>query len=297
MSKKWIGNMMLLLAAMIWGAAFTAQTEAMNYVEPFTFQAIRFFLGGIVLLPVIAVIDKRGNNKKPVTKDAKKYQLFCGIVCGLILFAACSPQQIGLMLNIPAGKSGFITSLYIILVPVFGLFVKKKVPVWVWISIVLALAGLYLLCGTGGFSLSLGEGLTLLCAIFFTFHILFIDHVSPRVDGVRLSCMQFFTCSAISLIVALVTEHPTVDSLISCWLPIAYTGIFSSGVAYTLQILGQSRTDPATASLLMSLESVFSALFGWILINQKLSPTELAGCGLVFIAVILAQMPERKKLT
>ena len=289
--------MMLLLAAMIWGAAFTAQTEAMNYVEPFTFQAIRFFLGGIVLLPVIAVIDKRGNNKKPVTKDAKKYQLFCGIVCGLILFAACSPQQIGLMLNIPAGKSGFITSLYIILVPVFGLFVKKKVPVWVWISIVLALAGLYLLCGTGGFSLSLGEGLTLLCAIFFTFHILFIDHVSPRVDGVRLSCMQFFTCSAISLIVALVTEHPTVDSLISCWLPIAYTGIFSSGVAYTLQILGQSRTDPATASLLMSLESVFSALFGWILINQKLSPTELAGCGLVFIAVILAQMPERKKLT
>lgn len=288
---------MLLLAAMIWGAAFTAQTEAMNYVQPFTFQAVRFFLGGIVLLPVIAVMDKRGNMKKPIEKDAKKYQLFCGIVCGLILFAACSPQQIGLMLNIPAGKSGFITSLYIILVPVFGLFVKKKVPVWVWLSIALALAGLYLLCGTGGFSLSLGEGLTLLCAIFFTFHILFIDHVSPRVDGVRLSCMQFFICGILSLVVALITEHPTGDSLLACWLPIAYTGIFSSGVAYTLQILGQSRTDPATASLLMSLESVFSALFGWILINQKLSPTELAGCALVFISVILAQLPARQKLT
>lgn len=297
MSKKWIGNLMLLLASMIWGAAFVAQTEAMKYTQPFTFQATRFFLGALVLLPVIAIIDRKGNAKKPATKEAKKYQCFAGIVCGLILFAACSPQQLGLMLELPAGKSGFITSLYIILVPVFGLFLKKKPQPWLWVSIALALLGLYMLCGMGGFSLNLGEGLTLICAVAFTFHILFIDHVSARVDGVRLSCMQFFVCGLISLVIALVIETPTWDSLLSCWLPIAYTGIFSSGVAYTLQIVGQGYTEPTTASLLMSLESVFSAIFGWLLINQRLSGLELAGCALVFAGVILAQLPGKKKLT
>lgn len=294
MSKKWIGNIMLFFAAMIWGAAFVAQTEAMDYVQPFTFQATRFFLGGIVLLPVIMVMDKRGNEKKPKNKAEIKYQLLCGVICGLILFAACSPQQLGLMLKIPAGKSGFITSLYIILVPIFGLFLKKKVNPCIWLSVALAIFGLYMLCGMGGFSLNLGEGLTLLCAIAFTFHILFIDHVSARVDGVRLSCTQFFICGTISLVVALIIEQPSWDALIRCWLPIAYTGIFSSGVAYTLQIIGQGYTEPTTASLLMSLESVFSALFGWLLINQKLSGIELAGCALVFIGVVLAQLPEKK---
>ncbi|MBP3633012.1 MAG: DMT family transporter [Oscillospiraceae bacterium] len=297
MSKKWIGNLMLLLASMIWGAAFVAQTEAMKYTGPFTFQATRFFLGGLVLLPVIAVMDKRGNPKKPVTKEAKKYQLFAGIICGLILFAACSPQQLGLMLQLPAGKSGFITSLYIILVPIFGLFLGKKLRPWVWLSVALALFGLYMLCGMGGFSLNMGEGLTLICAVAFTFHILFIDHVSPRVDGVRLSCLQFFTCGAISLVIALILEQPGLDSLLRCWLPIAYTGIFSSGVAYTFQIVGQGYTEPTTASLLMSLESVFSAVFGWLLINQALSGWELLGCVLVFAGVLIAQLPERKKLT
>lgn len=291
MKKRWIGNLMLLLAAMIWGAAFVAQTEAMKYTQPFTFQATRFFLGGIVLLPVIAIMDKKGNAKKPVTKDQKKYQLFAGIICGLILFAACSPQQLGLMLDIPAGKSGFITSLYIILVPVFGLFMKKRPQPWVWGSVVLALFGLYMLCGMGTFSLNLGEGLTLICAVAFSFHIIFIDHVSAKVDGVRLSCMQFFVCGIISLAVAFAIEAPTFSSLLSCWLPIAYTGIFSSGVAYTLQILGQSRTEPATASLLMSLESVFSAIFGWLLISQTLSVIELIGCALVFAGVVIAQIP------
>ena len=297
MSKKWIGNLLLFMAAMIWGGAFVAQTEAMKYTQPFTFQAARFFLGSLVLLPVIAIMDKKGNAKKPVTKQQKRDQLFAGVVCGLILFAACSPQQLGLMLELPAGKSGFITSLYIILVPIFGLFAKKKVQPWVWGSVALALFGLYMLCGMGSFSLNWGEGLTLICALSFTFHILFIDRVSARVDGVRLSCMQFFVSGLISLIIALIIEQPTWHSLVLCWLPIAYTGILSSGAGYTFQILGQGYTEPTTASLLMSLESVFSAVFGWLIIGQRLSWMELCGCCLVFTGVVIAQLPGKNKLT
>jgi len=288
---------MLLLASMIWGAAFVAQTQAMDLMPPFAFQAARFFLGGLVLLPVIAITDKKKLSQKPCSKHEKLYQLRCGIICGLILFAACSPQQIGLMLDLPAGKSGFITSLYIILVPIFGLFLKKKVQPWIWGSIILALIGLYLLCGMGTFSLNLGEGLTLVCAIAFSFHIMFIDHVGNKVDGIRMSCTQFITAGIVSLIISLIMEDASLSSAAACWLPIAYTGIFSSGVAYTLQILGQARTEPTTASLLMSLESVFSALFGWILIKEQLSPIELVGCALVFIGVIIAQLPEKKKFT
>lgn len=294
-SKKWIGNIMLFLAAMIWGGAFVAQTEAMKYTQPFTFQATRFFLGGIVLIPVILIRDKKGNPKKPVTKAMKKHQLFAGLICGLILFAACSPQQLGLMLDLPAGKSGFITSLYIILVPICGLFLKKMPKPWVWCSVILALVGFYLLCGGGSFSLNLGEGLTLLCAVAFTLHIMFIDHVGNSVDGVRMSCMQFLVCGTVSLVIALIIETPTLASLIKCWLPIAYTGILSSGVAYTFQILGQEYTEPTTASLLMSLESVFSAIFGALILMQWLNPKELIGCMLVFTGVVISQLPGRKK--
>lgn len=294
MKKKWIGNILLFAAAMIWGGAFVAQTEAMKFTQPFTFQAARFFLGALVLVPVIAIMDKKGNPKKPETAAQKKHQAFAGTVCGIILFAACSPQQLGLMLDLPAGKSGFITSLYIILVPIFGLFTKKKVRPWVWGSVVLSLFGLYMLCGMGSFSLNWGEGLTLLCAIAFTFHILFIDKMGDTVDGVRMSCMQFFTSGLLSLIVALIIEDPTWDSVRLCWLPIAYTGIFSSGVGYTFQILGQNYTDPTSASLLMSLESVFSAVFGWLIIHQSLSWMELVGCGLVFAGVVISQLPGKE---
>ena len=297
MKKQWVGSVMLLLASMIWGAAFVAQTQAMELMPPFAFQASRFFLGGLVLLPVIAIADKKSISKQPQSRKDKAYQLRCGIICGLILFAACSPQQIGLMLDLPAGKSGFITSLYIILVPIFGLFFKKKVQPWVWVSIALALLGLYMLCGMGTFSMSPGEGLTLICAIAFSFHIMFIDHVGNSVDGIRMSCTQFMTAGAISLIIALILEEPSWSSLAACWLPIAYTGVFSSGVAYTLQILGQARTEPTTASLLMSLEAVFSALFGWLIIDQQLSLLELGGCALVFAGVIIAQLPGKEKFT
>lgn len=297
MSKKWIGIIMLLLAAMIWGGGFVSQTEGMKYVEPFTFQGVRFLIGSMVLLPVIAISDRIGNSQKPITAAQKKHQLISGLICGLILFAACTPQQLGLKLELPAGKSGFITSLYIILVPIFGLFLKKKVHPWVWLSVGLAVFGFYMLCGMGTFSMNMGEGLTLCCAVAFAFHIMYIDHVSAGVDGVRLSCMQFFAAGMVSLVLAFIFETPNVSSILECWLPILYSGVCSTGIAYTLQILAQSKTEPTTASLLMSLESVFSALFGWMILEQNLSVLELSGCALVFAGVIIAQLPGKKEST
>lgn len=293
MSKRMFGNLMLLAAAMIWGAAFVAQTVGMDYVGPFTFQAVRCFLASIVLLPVIWVMDKKGNEKKPVTVSDRKVQVFYGVVCGILLFAACSLQQLGLQ-YVEAGKAGFVTSLYIILVPIVGLFFGKKVKPWVWVSVVLALVGLYLLCASD-MSIGKGELMILACSVAFTGHILVIDKVSPKLDGVRLSSMQFFVVGMISLVVMFCTETPDWRAMIQCWLPICYAGILSGGVGYTFQILGQAHTDPTVASLLMSLESVFALLFGWLLLRQRLSATEMFGCILVFAGVILAQIPGKKE--
>ena len=293
MSKRFMGNLMLLAAAMIWGAAFVAQTVGMDYVEPFTFQAVRCFLASFVLLPVIWFMDKKGNAKKPETPLQKKEQIFYGVLCGLLLFAACSLQQLGL-LYVEAGKAGFVTSLYIILVPIAGLFFGKKVKPWVWISVVLALVGLYLLCASD-MSIGKGELMILACSVAFTGHILVIDKVSPRLDGVRLSSLQFFVVGIISLVVMFWKETPDLQAILQCWLPICYAGILSAGVGYTFQIIGQAHTDPTVASLLMSLESVFAMLFGWLLLKQRLSGTEMIGCVLVFAGVILAQLPGKKE--
>ena len=293
MSKRMMGSCMLLLGAMIWGAAFVAQSVGMDYVEPFTFQACRSLLGSLVLIPVILFMDNRGNAKKPVTRAQKLHLLRSGVICGLFLFTATSLQQIGLLYT-TAGKSGFITSLYIILVPLLGLFLKKRVGPWVWCSVVLALIGLYLLCGGEDLSIGSGELLTLGCAVAFSFHIIFIDRVSAGLDGVRLSCIQFFVVGALSCVFMFLLETPNVNAILQCWLPIAYAGILSSGVAYTFQIIGQAHTEPAVASLLMSLESVFAMIFGWIILKEAMSATELLGCALVFFGVLLAQLPERK---
>ncbi len=292
MSKRFVGNTMLLAAAMIWGAAFVAQTVGMDYVEPFTFQAVRCFLASIVLLPVIGFMDIKGNSKKSVTREAKKNQFFYGVLCGLVLFAACSLQQFGLK-YVEAGKAGFITSLYIILVPIAGLLFGRQIKPWVWGSVVLALAGLYLLCA-GDMTVGKGELLVLGCSAAFTAHILIIDKVSAKLDGIRLSSLQFLVVGVISLIVMFFTETPDLNGILRCWLPICYAGILSAGVGYTFQIIGQEHTDPTVASLLMSLESVFSMLFGWLLLNQKLSAPEMIGCALVFIGVIIAQIPGKK---
>lgn len=290
MSKRWIGNSVLLLGAMIWGAAFVAQSVGMDYLGPFTFQAARSLLGALVLLPVIAGMDKRGNTHRPVTPAAQKRQLGYGLLVGVILFAACSLQQCGLLYTAP-GKSGFLTSLYIILVPLVGLLFGRRVKPWIWGSVALAIVGLYLLCGSTEFSLGPGEWLTLGCALAFCFHILVIDHISGTVDAVRLSAMQFFVCGMLSLVCMVIWEQPSWDNLLACWLPIAYAGILSSGLGYTLQIIGQAYTEPTVASLLMSLESVFSVVFGWIILRSALTPAELVGCCLVFGGVIISQLP------
>lgn len=293
MTKRTMGSILLLLGAIIWGAAFVAQSVGMEYVEPFTFQTCRCFLGSAVLLPVILFMDRRGNPHKPADAASRRTLFRSGLICGVFLFAATSLQQLGLLYT-TAGKAGFITSLYIILVPILGLFLKKRVSPWVWCSVALALVGLYLLCGGGAFQIGLGELLTLGCALMFSFHIMYIDHVSAKVDGVRLSCIQFFVVGVISMVVMLLTETPNWNAIAQCWLPIAYAGILSSGVGYTFQIIGQAHTEPTVASLLMSLESVFSVVFGWLLLGQAMNGPELLGCALVFTGVILAQLPEKK---
>ena len=212
MKKRFMGNAMLLSAAMIWGASFVAQTVGMDYVGPFTFQTVRCFLASLVLLPVIALIDKKGNSKKPVTASAKKDQLIYGILCGVVLFVSCSLQQIGL-LYVEAGKAGFITSLYIILVPIAGLLFGRKIKPWVLGSVLLALVGLYLLCATD-MSIGKGELLILACAVTYTVHILIIDKVSARLDGVRLSCMQFFVVGIISTAAMFIWETPNMDGIV-----------------------------------------------------------------------------------
>ena len=294
MHKQTKGCILLLLCAMIWGAAFVAQSEGMQYVGPFTMGATRFFLAGLVLLPVIRVLDRKGwSQNRPVTKEDKKRQLAAGAICGVLLFAATTLQQFGL-LDTTVGKSGFVTALYIVFVPIVGVLTGKKAGLRVWLCAAAAVFGMYLLCVGSGFSVAGGDLLTLGCAVLFTFHICYISAVSPRMDGVRLSCVQFFVCSALSAIGMFVFESPDWASIRSCWLPIVYAGVFSGGVAYTFQIIGERDVQPALASLLMSLESVFAALFGWILIGQGLSGKELIGCAIMFAAILLSQLPERR---
>ena len=295
MNSRLRGNLLLLLTALIWGSAFVAQSVGAEYIGPFTFNCSRSVLGGLVLLPVILVLDRAGITRKPATAAEKKTLLIGGICCGAALAVASAFQQLGVA-NTTVGKAGFITALYILIVPLLGwIFLKKKVGLLVWAGVGLALVGMYLLCMTEGFSIRFGDLLVLICAFCFSIHILVIDYFSPKTDGVRLSCIQFFTAAVISGILMLLFERPDLGALLSAWPSVAYAGIMSSGVAYTLQVVAQRDTDPTVASMLMSLESVFALLAGWVLLNQALSPKELCGAVLVFCAIILAQLPERKK--
>ena len=294
MRKQTKGSILLLLCAMIWGAAFVAQSEGMQYVGPFTMGATRFFLAGLVLLPVIAILDRKGwSQNRPVTREETKKQLASGAICGVLLFAATTLQQFGL-LDTSVGKSGFITALYIVFVPIAGVLMGKRAGLKVWLCAAAAVGGMYLLCVGSGFSIAGGDLLTLGCAVLFTLHICYIGAVVPNMDGVRLSCVQFLVCSALSAVGMLLFESPSWSSILRCWWPIVYAGVFSGGVAYTFQIIGERDVQPALASLLMSLESVFAALFGWILIGQSLSARELFGCAIMFAAIILSQLPEKQ---
>ena len=293
-------SLLLFLTAFIWGVAFVAQSVGGDAVGCFTFNGVRSLIGALVLLPVISFLDKQkkkelGEEKFLEQKGDKKTLIVGGICCGLMLCIASNFQQFGISFT-TVGKAGFITAMYILIVPILGLFMKKKVGVKVWLGVVLATIGLYMLCMTSEkLSLSKGDLLVLVCAGFFSLHILIIDYFSPKVDGVRLSCIQFLVCGVISMVTAFVFETPNVTAILSGWLPILYAGVLSCGVAYTLQIVGQKNMDPTVASLILSLESVFSVLAGWVILNQKLSIRELSGCGLMFLAIILAQLPEKRK--
>ena len=301
--KKMTGKniLMLFLTAFIWGSAFVAQSVGMDYVGPFTFSCVRSFIGGIFLIPCIWFLDQwRAKNdgtegeKKAVSKEEKKMELLGGICCGLALCVATNLQQIGMQYT-TVGKAGFITALYIVLVPIFGIFLKKKVEARIWVSVMISVVGLYLLCITDKLVLGKGDTLVLLCAVVFMIHILVIDYFSPKADGVRIACIQFFITGILSAIPMFLFETPRLSDIFAAAVPVLYAGVLSSGVAYTLQIVAQKDADPTVASLILSLESVFSVLGGWMILGQKLSIREIAGCILMFSAIILAQLPEKSK--
>lgn len=297
-SKQFSGTLILLLTALIWGCAFVAQSEGSKSLEPFSFNAIRFLIGGFALLPAVFISDavkkKKGTYKKTTEKE-KKFLFLGGIACGFILSIATSLQQIGLDMGTEPGKAGFISALYILLVPIFGLFLGKRVPTRIWICIVFGIVGLYLLCVKDGSSVATSDVYVLLCAIGFSFHILLVDFLSPNVDGLKLSCLQFLVGGLITLVPMLIFETPTVTSIISAKWALLYTGLLSSGVGYTLQIIGQKYTPPTVASLVMSFESVFAVLAGMLMPDGALSVRELLGCTVMFSAIILAQIPIKKK--
>ena len=291
-------SLLLLLTAFIGGVAFVAQSVGGEAVGCFTFNGVRSLIGAVVLIPVIYFLDAQkkkelGEEKFLAQKGDKKTLLLGGICCGVMLCIASNFQQFGISFT-TVGKAGFITAMYILIVPILGLFMKKRVGAKVWLGVVLATIGLYMLCMTSeSFSLSKGDFLVLICAGFFSLHILIIDYFSPKVDGVRMSCIQFFVCGVISTAIAFVFENPSLSAILSGWLPILYAGVLSCGVAYTLQIVGQKNMDPTVASLILSLESVFSVLAGWVILHQTLSVRELFGCVLMFLAIILAQLPKK----
>ena len=284
---------LLLLAAFIWGIAFVAQSVGMDYIGPFSFGASRFLLGAVVLLPVICV-RRRQNRKKGIAPADTKTTWIGGVCCGLALCAASTLQQVGIQYT-TVGKAGFITTLYIIIVPIMGIFLKKKVPGKVWPCACLAAVGMYLLCMSGSLRIGRGDALVLGCAVLFSVQILLADHFVQLADPVEISCIQFLTSGVILTVLMFVFETPQVENFLAAWMPIAYAGILSSGVAYTLQLIGQKGMDPTIASLLLSMESTFSVLAGWVILKQKLTVKELIGCVLMFTAVILVQLPGKSK--
>lgn len=296
-SKRIFGNIALLVAALLWGSTFVAQSVASEAVQPFTFLASRSLLGFLFLIPVSLIKDsasKKAGTYQKMTADTKKLLLIGGACCGAALTIASGLQQFG-MTGDNSGKAGFITAMYILLVPILGLFVKKKVRPIIWVCVAMGVVGLYLLCMTDGLKLATSDIFLMICAVAFSVHILVVDYFSPKVDGVKLSCLQFFVAFVIATVLALIFEDTSISTVLAAWFPIAYAGILSSGIAYTLQIVGQKHTEPTVASLLMSLESVFAVLTSMIVLAQFPSGRELAGSVIMFAAIIISQLPERKK--
>ena len=296
MNTQTKNSLLLLLCSFIWGTAFVAQSAGSG-MGAYSFLAGRSWLAVLVLIPTMLVFDavnrrRTGTDGRPKTEAEKKQLVVAGFVCGTFLFAASAAQQIGITINPSTAKAGFLTAMYVVLVPVFGLFLGRKGSAQLWVSMVVAVLGLYLLCMKNGFTgIESSDWILLSCAVLFSFQIMAVDHFSPRMDGVRLSLVEFLVVSVESTVAAFLFETPTTAEFAANALPILYCGVLSSGVAYTLQILGQRDLNPAIASLLMCLESVFSALGGWLLLHQSLSGREVFGCALIFAAVVLAQLP------
>ncbi len=296
-NKAMLGNILLIITALIWGCAFVAQSVGMEYVEPITFNGIRCIIGGIVLIIANSAFDsvkkKNGTYRKP-EKEEKRELIKGGIICGIIIFFASTIQQIGIS-QTTVGKAGFISVLYILIVPFLGLLMKQKLPKMIWPCCAIAIAGLYLLCMNESFSISKGDFTVLISAVAYAIHILVIGHFAPKVDCVKLSCLQFLVCGAISVAVMFIFEEPDIESILAAWLPILYAGALSGGAGYTLQTIAQKWTKPSVASLLMSLESVFAVLAGALILHQIPTMRETAGCILMFASIILIQLPEKAK--
>jgi len=303
--KNMLGNSLLLLTAVIWGSSFVAQSVG-GVLGTFSFNGLRSFVGSFALMILIAAM--RLITKKKTPNDKKLF--IGGLCCGVVLFFSSTLQQLGMNLGVSSGKAGFMTALYIVMVPIIHIFMKKKVNAAIWSSVAIAVVGLYMLClgadasfdlsdpvGSIVSSLSFGGGelALLLCAVGYAAHIVVIDHFAPHVDCVKMSCIQFFVAGVLSLPMILFAERPTLDGIAMQWFPLAYSGIMSCGVAYTLQMIGQKMTQPTVASLIMSLESVFAVISGMLVLSEQHTVFEYIGCVLVFGAVVIAQLPAKRK--
>lgn len=292
MKQKLQGILALAFATVIWGSTFIAQSVGMDHIGPITFLAVRNALAVPFLMLLAFLFDRKKSDYWKLWKDKKLW--LAGISCGLALFVAAALQQIGIV-HTSASKSGFLTAMYIVLVPVLGLFLRKKPAANVWFSVALAVVGLYLLSCAGVSQINVGDILLLGCAFAFAVQIILIDKAGADLDGLRLNCIQSLVVAVISSLGMFLFEEPDFSAICISWLPISYAAILSTGVAYSLQIFGQKRLPPAPASLIMSLESVFAALSGWLILHERLTVWETLGCILVFAAVIISQIPTKKQ--
>jgi len=282
-------NILLFITAIIWGFAFVAQRAGMEFVGPYTFNAIRFALGGLSLLPLLILNKKRKFNFQNYSYLKNKYFIYGGIVAGIILFLGSTFQQIGIVYT-TAGKAGFITGLYIIFVPLFGLFLKNKTSAGTWIGAIIAVLGLYFLSVTESFSIGLGDMLVLVSGFFWAAHVLLIGKISPKTDPIQLAFFQFIICSFLSLIAAVISETSTLKNIYDASIPILYAGVCSVGIAYTLQVVAQREAHPAHAAIIMSLEAVFALIGGWLILDEIIPLRGLLGCALMLTGMLVSQL-------
>ena len=292
MKDKIINPLLLLLTAIIWGSGFVAQSVGMNFVQPFTFNFSRCIVGGIFLAIYIMVMGKGSKKSKKSTEAV----FIGGLCCGLCLFGGMTFQQIGIQYT-EVGKAGFLTAMYIVLVPVLStMFLRKKTGIHIWLGVVLAVVGIYLLSiSSDSFTIAKGDIYEIICALLFALHILVIDYFNTKADPVKISCVQFFVCGILSGVFMMTAEQPQVQYILAAWQPILYAGIVSTGIGYTLQVVGQRNVNPTVASLILSLESVVSAIAGLLILDQQLTQREIYGCICMFAAIVLAQLPIKNK--